>query len=288
MWSRFIVATVGVITLTAACTAPAAAAPIASFKKVTSTSVVPASMAALGDSVTRAYNTNGWYQDAPQNSWATGDDPGIKSQYQRILVKNPKIQGKSYNDAKTGAKSDALVGQAQSAVSQQADYVTILMGANDACTDSESAMTPVDQFGQRVTDALNTLQRGRPGVRVFIASIPDLGKLYDAGKGHLSARAAWSLLGVCKSMLAHPDSNNTADQQRRSRVRERVIAYNKKLDEACRAANHAASGSCRFDGNAVFNANVTVDELSRWDYFHPNVAGQKQLADVTYRAGYGW
>ena len=288
MWSRFIVATVGVMTLAAACTAPAAAAPVTSFKAVTSTNVVPSSMAALGDSVTRAYNTNGWYQDAPQHSWSTGDDSGVKSQYQRMLAKNPKIQDKSYNDAKTGAKSDALVGQAQSAVSQQAEYVTILMGANDACTDSESAMTPVDQFGQRVTDALHTLQRGRPGVRIFIASIPDLGKLYEAGKGHLSARAAWSLLGVCKSMLARPGSHDTADQQRRSRVRERVVSYNKKLAEACRTANRASTGSCRFDNNAVFNANITVDELSHWDYFHPNVAGQKRLADVTYRAGYGW
>ena len=37
-------------------------------------------------------------------------------------------------------------GQAQTAVAQQATYVTILMGANDVCTSSPATMTSVADF----------------------------------------------------------------------------------------------------------------------------------------------
>ena len=54
--------------------------------------VYPNSMASTGDSITRAYNTGGFFVDAPQNSWSTGTSSTVNSMYLRILARNASIQ----------------------------------------------------------------------------------------------------------------------------------------------------------------------------------------------------
>src|SRR5215212_4012581 len=99
---------------------------------------LPASMAALGDSITRAYDVCCSYGDHPGQSWSTGYAwyDGITSHYERIKRAKPSIAGHAYNEAVTGAKMATAADQADSAVRHGASYVTILLGANDLCTSS--------------------------------------------------------------------------------------------------------------------------------------------------------
>lgn len=75
---------------------------------------LPNSMAAIGDSITRAFDVCCFYGDYPEHSWTTGYDGGdvVDSQYERILAKNPAIEGQEYNDAVTGSQMDDAPGQA--------------------------------------------------------------------------------------------------------------------------------------------------------------------------------
>src|SRR5215211_7170846 len=109
---------------------------------------LPASMAAIGDSITRAYDVCCSYGDHPGQSWSTGytSYDGITSHYERIRQLNPAIAGHAYNDAVSGAKMSAAPTQAAQAVAQGAEYVTIELGANDLCTSSPSTMTSTDSF----------------------------------------------------------------------------------------------------------------------------------------------
>ncbi|MFC7549810.1 GDSL-type esterase/lipase family protein [Plantactinospora sp. GCM10030261] len=244
----------------------------------------PASMASLGDSITRGFNACGWYVDCTSRSFSTGDYSSVNSHYLRIRAVNPAINGRNYNDARSGAKSADMYGQAGTAVSQGVGYVTILIGANDACTSSESSMTPVSTYRANIDAALNRLKSGLPNARVYLISVPDIQRLWAVGKGSGSARTAWSLFGICQSMLANPTSTSQSDVDRRTRVRQRVIDYNTQLAQAC-----AAYGPyCDFDNNAVFNYPFTLGQLSGWDYFHPNTSGQQVLAFVPYAAGFAW
>ncbi|WDZ82289.1 SGNH/GDSL hydrolase family protein [Micromonospora cathayae] len=244
----------------------------------------PTSMASLGDSITRGFNACGWYVDCTSRSFSTGDDSGVNSHYLRIRAVDPAIGGRNHNDARTGAKSADLPGQASTAVSQGVGYVTVLIGANDACTSSESSMTPVSTYRANIDTALARIKAGLPNARVALISVPDIHRLWAVGKDSGSARSAWGLFGICQSMLANPTSTAQADVDRRARVRQRVIDYNTQLAQAC-----AAYGSnCDFDGNAVFNYPFTLGQLSGWDYFHPNTAGQQVLANVSYAAGFRW
>jgi lysophospholipase L1-like esterase len=244
----------------------------------------PTSMASMGDSITRGFNACGWYVDCTSRSFSTGGSALVNSHYLRILAKNPAIYGRNYNDARSGAKAAALPGQASTAVSQKVQYVTVLIGANDACTSSESTMTSITAYRASIDSALSTLKSGLPNARIAVISIPDIYRLWEIGHTNAAALSAWSLYGICQSMLARAWSTSSGDEARRMRVRQRVIDFNTQLAEAC-----AAYGSnCDFDDNAVFNYRFTLSQMSSWDYFHPNTSGQATLALISYTAGFNW
>jgi len=247
------------------------------------TEPIPSSMASTGDSITRAFNACGFYFDCTSRSWSTGDYSNTNSHYLRIKAKNSAITGKNFNDAKTGAKMVDLDGQVATAVTQGVEYVTVELGANDACTSTEAGMTPVSTYRAQVKAALDRLSAGLPNARVFVASVPDVKRLWFIGKGSYSARSAWSSYKICQSLLANPTSTAQADVDRRNRVQRRVIDFNTQLAQECALYAH-----CKFDGNAVFNYQFVLSQVSGWDYFHPNEAGQKALATTTYSAGFGW
>jgi lysophospholipase L1-like esterase len=241
----------------------------------------PNSMAATGDSITRAFNTSVLpYTDAPWNSWSTG---GVRwwSHYRRILVANPSIFGRNRNDARSGARMADLERQAGLAVLQRAEYVTILLGANDACASSEAAMTPVSEFRAQFERAMAQLSAGLPTSRLYVVSIPDVYRLWLLFHDDPTAVVVWRITGFCRSLLTRPTSTAPEDQARRQRVRERVVDYNEQLAAVCAVYVH-----CRFDGNAVFEYPFGRKHVSKRDYFHPSLAGQRALAGVTWAAGF--
>ncbi|HEV7933499.1 MAG TPA: GDSL-type esterase/lipase family protein [Actinomadura sp.] len=240
---------------------------------------LPRRMAALGDSITRGFNACGWYVDCTSRSWASGSEAGVRSHYLRLRAHNRSLV--VYNNAVRGARADSLEGQARSAVGQRADYVTVLIGANDACTSSERTMTPVGAFENRFRAAINILHQGLPHALVYVSSIPDVKRLWEVGRHDAATRFSWTLFGVCRSMLFKPDSMAAADAARRDRVRRRIIGFNQVLAAVC-----AENPRCRFDGNAVFSYPFGLSQVSRWDHFHPNANGQAVLARLTYRSGF--
>jgi lysophospholipase L1-like esterase len=244
----------------------------------------PDSMASMGDSITRGFNACGFYVECTSRSWSTGSSTSVNSHYVRIRAVNPAISGNNFNDARSGAQADDMVRQAGLAVGQDVDYVTMLIGANDACTSTEGSMTPVDTFGNEIRAALDVLHDGLPDARVFIASIPDVYHLWEIGRGSAWIRFVWSTFGICQSLLANAGSSSPANEARRQRVQDRVIAYNAELDAAC----DDYEGTCEYDGETVFEFDFTLDHVSSWDYFHPNTNGQRALAAATYAVGFGW
>jgi GDSL-like Lipase/Acylhydrolase family len=266
---RFLVA----LAVAAALTWPAAA--------VAQATQYPDSMASTGDSITRAFNTGLLpYTDAPLNSWSTGGRAYVFSHYRHTLAVNPLILGRNFNDARSGAEMAELDGQMQVVNMQQVEYVTVLMGANDACASSEAAMTPVSEFRAQFVHAMNTVSTGSPTAVVYVVSIPDIYRLWLILHDNPNARLLWRLTGFCRSMLARPGSTAPEDEARRQRVRQRVIDYNTVLEDVCELYVQ-----CRFDGNVVFDYPFQPRHVSTRDYFHPSLEGQRVLAEVTWNAG---
>ncbi|SEH01963.1 Lysophospholipase L1 [Nonomuraea solani] len=241
-------------------------------------------MAALGDSISTGFNSCGFYVSCVSRSWSSGDNGEVSSHYLRLSKLSGTLHKHNRNFAVPGSTSADLLGQVKQAVAAKADYVTILIGALDACVSTEQAMTPVATYRRRMESALAELRAGMPRARVFLASIPDLRRLWQVGRSNPLARTFWSVGRICQSLLAKPTSTRAADTERRDRVRARVIAYNRAAAEVCAAYGPA----CRTDGGAVFAYPFTLSHLSKWDYFHPNIAGQRALADQTFKHGFDW
>ena len=243
---------------------------------------LPSSIASTGDSLTRAAGTGFLpWTDNPAGSWSTGTDARVNSHYLRLLALNPKIRGKNYNDARSGAKMGELSTQMAKAVSQKVDYVTVELGGNDMCASSESAMTSVATYRSQFQAGLETMTAGRPNVKIFVASVPNIYHLWELYHDDLFAQIAWATLGVCQTMLANPTSTAQADVDRRARVLQRIVDYNTALAQVC-----SQFRQCLFDQNAAFEAQYTKADVGHFDYFHPSLSGQAKFAAGTWAVGY--
>jgi lysophospholipase L1-like esterase len=267
----------------------------------------PSVMAALGDSITRAYNSDGPgcptgpVLDCPKNSWATGTNPLVDSFRERLDAVTPGTI-EADNDAVSGARAVNLLGQAQVAASQDPDFVLIEIGANDACA---MPPTPIATFRSQVREALAVLVGANPKVYIQLMSIPDINNLRTifTSPPDQNALTRWSLFNVCQGLLANPLSTEQVDEERRAAFRRQVIAYNETLAEVCGEFKR-----CRWDEDAVFDSSFTTadvatvvntggldippfnqipvfgegNENSTADYFHPSIQGQAQLAEAAW------
>ncbi|MGW1888935.1 SGNH/GDSL hydrolase family protein [Streptomyces sp. NPDC002004] len=236
----------------------------------------PSSIAAVGDSITRGFDACTVLSDCPEVSWATGSDDRVRSLAVRLLGKQGAAEH-SWNHAVTGARMADLPAQMAQAAGHRPQLVTVMVGANDACRSSARAMTSVDAFRSEFEDALHTLRRRLPKSQVYVASVPDLLRLWSQGRTNPLGRQVWKL-GICPSMLQDADAVDPAANARRSKVRDRVVAYNKVLRDVC-----AKDARCRYDEGAVFDYRFDGEQLSQWDWFHPSRDGQSRLAEIAYR-----
>ncbi|MGX2997403.1 SGNH/GDSL hydrolase family protein [Streptomyces sp. JNUCC 64] len=236
----------------------------------------PGSVAAVGDSITRAFDACSVLTDCPEASWATGSDREVRSLAVRLLGKAGAAE-RSWNYARTGARMVDLPEQMHQAAAHRPGLVTVLAGANDACRSTVRAMTPVADFRADFEQAMRALRRQSPKSQVFVASVPDLKQLWATGRDNPLGRQVWKL-GICPSMLKDAEDVDAAAVARRAAVQERVVEYNRVLKDVC-----AKDARCRHDGGAVFGYRFQDDQLSEWDWFHPSKDGQSRLAEIAYR-----
>jgi lysophospholipase L1-like esterase len=248
---------------------------------------VPRVMAALGDSITRGFNTagpgcpTGPSLDCPQNSWATGTNPAVDSVRERLDAISPQPLT-AYNDAVSGARATNLLSQAQTAAAQDPDLVLIEIGANDACA---TMPTPTATFREQVRAALEVLVLANKQVYIQLMSIPDINNLRTifTEPPDPNALGRWEAFQVCQGLLARPLSTDPADEARREAFRAQVIAYNEALEEVC-----AEFKRCVWDDYAVFESGFTAADVATIantptaDYFHPSVSGQARLAEAAW------
>lgn len=252
------------------------------------------SIDALGDSITRGYDSQGTgcgaLADCPANSWATGTNAGLNSYYVRTKALNPsvvlaqpvKTSTTGGNDAVTGAKMGDLPGQAKNAVKapNTPDQVLILLGANDICTSTEASMTSVASFRASYKSGLETLSTGLPDARIDVSSIPNIFNLWSVLHTSTAAQLTWGLAKICQSMLVKPTSEAAADKERRAKVQKRNEEFNVVLGEVCAEFIH-----CQYDKGAAYAIKVATSDVSTLDYFHPTTAGQNKAAENAWNSG---
>lgn len=235
---------------------------------------------ALGDSITQAANACNPWEECPEKSWATGNYKTFINQTVTIKEHLEALSGKpvtTYNNARSYTKVNDLPNQAQTAVAQKAEFVTILSGANDVCAPTEEEITSDEQFRKSVQETLNIFQTQLPKTKILIVSIPNIYTLWETNHTNETAIRKWVSANLCGSMLANPTSLAVEDEERRQRVLKRIEGFNTILEEEC-----SKNQNCLFDAETVFKTVFTEEELSPVDYFHPSQKGQQLLANKVW------
>ncbi|HET6447723.1 MAG TPA: SGNH/GDSL hydrolase family protein [Conexibacter sp.] len=256
-----------------------AALCLAALTAPTAFAVYPSSMASTGDSITTAYNSCEAGRNCPANSWSTGSNAAVNSFYLRILERNAAIRGRLFNDAVANKKMADLAAQVTNVVSQRVEYVTVAIGNNDICTETEAEMTSVESFTESFEAALETLSSRLPSALVSVLSLPNIHYLWRLLSSNRSATAWWTSHRICQWMLANPESTARADAARRSRVLQHEVVLNEALASVC-----ARFANCRYDEGVAFRYAFETGEVSTNDYFHPSAAGQTSLASIEWGA----
>ena len=229
----------------------------------------PSKVTSLGDSITRAFQTCFFpFTDCPQNSWATGTSSTVKSVFFRIREHNSSAT--ATNRAVSGAKVGSLNGEAKQAVADKAEFVTILIGANDACANPSTSQA---SFTSAFQESINTLKSGLPNARIYVASIPNLFHLWELFHNNRTATFSWEFTKECPGIMTEPTSEGTAAKARRAATLAAEEGYDATLKSIC-----AATANCQYDNGAVFAAKFVESEVSTNDFFHPSISGQTTLA----------
>lgn len=240
-------------------------------------------MAALGDSITRAFNANTPI-DHPQNSWSTGNT--AKGLFRRGSVLShaeylSMASGRDvivHNVARTGAETTDLQRQVKELDGVSLDYATILIGANDLCINGKGALgqsPDMSHYAERVEQAVTDLIQRNPNIRILLVSIPDMLRLQSIGH-ETACQSRWSTIGICQNLLheniSPSDLDNFGAQWRTANDDLRLIAQ-------------------RHRENVMYSSVLSEfpferQHLSDLDCFHPNIIGQNLLSKETWTTGW--
>ena len=264
----------------------------------------PKRLSSVGDSITEAINAEEFNLLDPTNpnpwaSYANGyrgfwewllGRTNVKSHNQRITSQFGSDNRENFLEGQSGADSFDLLPQMQAAVQNQATYVPVLMGHNDACQGDFSDIPSDEVFEANVRAGLDALRSGLPnGATVYVLAIVDIYRLWQIGQelkslGIIDCEAVWlfTLFDIypCATMLS--PANSEADRQF---TRNRIIAFNGILEsivaefEAEDTHHHYAFTDVTFDYSFV------PSEVSGFDCFHPSAEGQRELSRITWEVG---
>lgn len=237
------------------------------------------SLASLGDSLTVAANACGDWLECPEESWSTGQNSTTVKSFADKLLLLPQAAEKIevYNNAKPNTQVSDLPRQALLASQQEAEFITILSGANDACTYSVENMTPPKDFKKSVEETLQLINQNLPYSKIFVVSIPNLTSLWQTGRQSVDYVNIWDKYRMCHSLMADPNGFTLEAIERRKQVDDMIDTYNNIFSEACSNAEN-----CLFDNNRLHDHNFSLNEISNFDGFHPSTFGQATIANLLW------
>ena len=229
----------------------------------------------IGDSVTTANNARSWGDNEGTN-WSTGhiDRYGVKSHYQRLtsFLKNQEVI--AVNVAASGSTSADIGLQVDALLQNNPNYVTLLVGGNDACSWSSNYERNLDVFKTRIENAIVKLINHNFAIKILLVSVPDMYHLWQLGRNDCGW--LWDLSGACPDLLS---SSSTASD--RSSFVKRLNEINNTFIEL----QQKYSTHVKHDAS-VASYKFEKEDVSTKDCFHPSLKGQSKLAEITW--GHSW
>ena len=297
-------------------------AQAADKERVESGERMPASMGALGDSMTAGALAMFRRQDfvlpwteffvalralrfvatkefnsieSRKLSWASGYDTRrrVESHAFRLSqIQNLRKQLPTFNASVTGAESENVLADQVARMNEWSkknikkefpDYVTLMIGPNDACADTVAEMVSTEKFYSNVSRSIDELLARSPDTKIVVGSIPNIETLRNVAKDSrvywgFSCEKLWEKANLC------PTLTTLSDPYERAIVTARIKDYNNALEEIVESHREEFGDRIRF-APKTFKEEFTANDLSI-DCFHPNQAGQARIANATWDASW--
>jgi len=219
-------------------------------------------VAALGDSMTTAFNSGGeWSQ--PQNSWATGGL--IDSHVEKIKRAFPDRDVGYINVAFPGVTSSDLKRQLLIVNRWTVDYATVLMGANDLCAGG----VDLDHYQRHMEKTLDSLVSHSPNIKILLSAIPDIKQALEVSRDN-DCNLVWKK--ILRNCPAVQDFNLLSHTWEAMNFILETVALKHKENVIF--------------ANDVNERKIEPGDISKVDCFHASVSGQQKLADSTWKLGW--
>jgi hypothetical protein len=216
--------------------------------------------------------------NAYENSWATGDNPEVRSIYHRLLATHPALEGHHYNEAVNGTGVTDLADQVDDLAETAEvvpDLVLIQSIDNDMRCDGTDGQN-YRPFGRELEKVMQKIESELPGARTFFVSQwADVATWTDWAQHVTIQVEGYSGTGPCDVFDAQgrPRPAGITSMQR---ITDRYWA---QIERVC--ARHAG---CYTDGLAENREFVPVDEDLSVDMNHLSVAGHAKFAAIAWKA----
>jgi lysophospholipase L1-like esterase len=229
------------------------------------------------------------YENKDTLSWFSGKDIAshFKLLSEFLSVQHDASTIQVLNGAVPGTTSDKIQSQVDDLVSATQQnggavlkYVSIMIGANDACSAETAAGTPNDRMYTNLMTAfkkLASVQQAEP-IRVLVSSIPDIAALnrpeisnFTTVDGLSCHFVRHQLLGFCDPLL---DWKTPEEYAGKLKI---ITDKNELLRRVVGDANAAFTNLQVVYSDSFFQHQIRVDELAE-DCFHPNERSQGALA----------
>ncbi len=247
----------------------------------------PSSMAVLGTPTAAGWGADSAhpFRAAPEDSWATGTNPAVRSVYSRIVALNPGIKGHVANIASganapeaAGHELDDLFDQVHMAVGLKVKPELVIVQVIDRAMKCDGTTERnFTDYGSRFSDALQTLAQGLPKARIFVVS------QWGSFASYVKYLKGLELGKRLKNAGKHPCQLVAAPS---GQIVASRVAYAKGIvtgEEAQLRAACAKVANCRYDGGAAQRIAVTADDISEFQYT-PTLQGQTKLAAAEWSA----
>ncbi len=216
-------------------------------------------------------------RDAHENSWATGENPAVRSIYLRLAQTHPAMQGHNYNVAVNGTAVDNLVPQLDTLLQQAdplPDVVIVQSIDNDMRCDGSDAEN-YQPYGEALKNALTTIGQKIPGVDLFLVSQWGTVANWTAfAAGNPSAVAENSGTGPCDVFT----ENGTIRAAGVKSLQAIVDKYWTVVETAC-----AAVPRCFTDGGAMQSMRINARDVAS-DGNHLAIPGHAKMAAIAWKA----
>jgi lysophospholipase L1-like esterase len=233
---------------------------------------------------------SGWFEHKDSYSWASGDE--ISSHFEKlrnaVLLEEPGAELEVQNFAASGNVAENIPDQAEEIVQAMHDgnyravkYITLFIGANDACSTQTSGGTPDDEMAQSLMkgfEALSQIEQSEP-IRVLVVGLPKIPSLAEANIRESSTLLGLSchfvrdeVLGTCHSLL---DWKNDGEYFEKLGI---VADKNAVIQSVTETAAQAFPNLQIHYTARLWNVEIKPEQLAI-DCFHPGRLGQQVLAD---------